>query len=421
MSSQPYFAICPRGLEEALAQELAEIGVLAAAALPAAALKVDKTVNGGVHFSGQSAAVYAANLHSRIASRILQQVANGPYRSEDDIYSSALGVAWEKHMRKGQTLRVDLTARKSPLKSLNFTTLKIKDGVCDRLRDKTGDRPDVDTVRPDVRIFGHLTEDRYTLYLDTSGEPLFKRGWRTQKGEAPLKENLAAGILRRSGWQPGQPFYDPMCGSGTFLIEAAQLALGIAPGANRRFGFEQLSGFDGKVWKTLRGQARDIAGRNADRRLRIAGSDISGDMLEIAHANWEHAGLPGEPWLKQLDARFARPPFDEPGVMLLNPPYGERIAVRGKQAPAERVKGKRIAPAKLEMDPRAEEEANEFAATFASTLKQAFAGWTIHVLTDDLDLPRRMRLKESRRTPLFNGPIECRLFRIAMVAGSARQ
>ncbi|NUT13523.1 MAG: class I SAM-dependent RNA methyltransferase [Cupriavidus sp.] len=411
--TQAFFAPCPRGLESALAEELREIAAMPGMAA-LAPFSVHQEVPGGVNFSGEMAAAYAVNLHSRIASRVLLRVAARGYRHEDDIYTLARGVRWEQWFSPDESLRVDITSHKSPLRSLNFTALRVKDGVCDAMRERLGARPSVDTVSPDVRIYAHLTERDCTLYLDTSGEPLFKRGWRTEKGEAPLKENLAAGILRLAGWVPGQtfrPFYDPMCGSGTFLVEAAQVALGIAPGGSRSFAFEWLKGMDTKAWQKLKSDAQRARMLASADELQVVGSDISTDMLAITRANWERAGLPGEARTKQVDARFVQPPFDEPGLLLMNPPYGERIAVRGQRRAPE------------DEQPRDEVEeaaANQFASAFATTLKQHFAGWQAWVFTGDLGFPRRLRLKESRRTPLYNGNIECRLFRFDMVRAANR-
>ncbi|GLC92041.1 RNA methyltransferase [Cupriavidus sp. TA19] len=411
--TQAFFAPCPRGLESALAEELREIAARPGMAA-LAPFTVHQEVPGGVNFSGEMAAAYAVNLHSRIASRVLMRVAARGYRHEDDIYNLALGVHWEQWFSPDESLRVDITSHKSPLRSLNFTALRVKDGVCDAMRDRLGARPSVDTVSPDVRIYAHLTERDCTLYLDTTGEPLFKRGWRTEKGEAPLKENLAAGILRLAGWVPGQtfqPFYDPMCGSGTFLIEAAQVALGIAPGGSRSFAFEWLKGVDRKAWQKLKDDAQRVRMLASADELQVVGSDISTDMLAITQANWQRAGLPGEARTKQVDARFIQPPYDEPGLLLMNPPYGERIAVRGQRRSPEE---------EMPRDEVEEAAANQFANAFATTLKQNFAGWQAWVFTGDLGFPRRLRLKESRRTPLYNGNIECRLFRFEMVRGTNR-
>ncbi|WP_233847213.1 THUMP domain-containing class I SAM-dependent RNA methyltransferase [Paraburkholderia sp. HD33-4] len=415
-----FFLPCPRGLEAPLAAELAEI---AAKHLNGAAFTAGAQVPGGVHFRGGWAAGMAANLHSRLASRVLLKIAQRPYRNEQDIYALALEQRWEQWFSAHETLRVDVTAIKSPLRSLEFTTLRVKDAICDRLREKSGARPSIDTAMPDVRVFAFLTATDCTLYLDTSGDPLFKRGWRLDKGAAPLRENLAAGILRLTGWQAGTPLYDPMCGSGTFLAEAAQVALDIAPGVQRRFGFEKLIQFDSRTWQTLRGAA--LEAKNAARGtrggdLQIYGSDISGDMLEKARANFERAGLPSIA-LKQLDARDMTPPSSAPGILVANPPYGERIEVRGRNARGELREGR----GNRDDDGfrRVQEEApdSEFFQLLGNALKQRFAGWHAFILTSDRKLPGQLRLRESTKTPLFNGALECRLFRFDLIAGSVRQ
>lgn len=418
--TQAFFAPCPRGLESALFEELREIAAdpVVAANAP---FEVHREMPGGVSFSGEMNAAYAVNLHSRIASRVLMRVAARGYRSEDDVYALARAQRWEQWFSPDEAIRVDITSHKSPLRSLNFTALRVKDGVCDGMRDRVGARPSVDTISPDVRIYAHLTEFDCTLYLDTTGEPLFKRGWRMEKGEAPLKENLAAGLLRLAGWVPGQtdrPFFDPMCGSGTFLVEAAQVALGLPPGAARSFAFEWFKSPDATAWNALKADAdvrRERAAqalRENAAALRIFGSDISTDMLAMAQSNWTRAGLPGEVPTKQVDARFVQPPVDGVGLMLMNPPYGERIAVRGER---------RMTSEQMTREEQEDAEAaDRFAAAFAAVLKQHFAGWQAYIFTGDLSLPRRLRLKESRRVPLFNGNIECRLFRFDMVRGGNR-
>ena len=422
MASFEFFAPCPRGLEEALAAELAELGRLAP-------VSVGKQVPGGVHFAGPWAAGMAANLHSRIASRVLLRVAQQGYRTEQDIYAFALSQRWEDWFGYQQTLRVDVTGIKAPVRSLEFVTLRIKDAVCDRLREKTGARQNIDTAQPDVRVFAFLTATDVTLYLDTSGEALFKRGWRLDKGAAPLRENLAAGILRLAGWRTDTAadmvLYDPMCGSGTFLAEAAQIALGVPAGAGRRFGFEKLKGYDITAWQTLKVQAMDA---QRDARVRgvpptIFGSDISGDMLVKARANLERAGV-GDIGLKQVDARDMSPPVDRPGIIVANPPYGERIEVRGRRPSRDAddgdspdVQGNRGGFQRNQPDGV---DAAFFRA-FGDVLKQRFTGWSAFLLTADMSLPGQMRLRESRRTPLYNGALECRLFRFDLIAGSVRK
>ncbi len=379
------FATCPRGLEEALVEELVELGIHGAGA-----------TGGGVEFRGHLADIYRVNLHSRLASRVLMRIAHAPYRGEDDIYRLALAQAWGEWFGPDQTLRVDLTATKSPLKSLEFATLRVKDGVCDRLRRDTQRRPDIDTRNPDVRVFCYVDPTHCSLYLDTSGEALFKRGWRGAVGEAPLRENLAAGILRLAGWRPGRALLDPMCGSGTFVVEAAQWALGFAPGRSRRFGFEALRNFDAALWQALK-QSASEGGADALQALALmTASDVSGDAVVLTRANLERAGVGPELALsmapKQIDARQVRPAHAE-GVIVVNPPYGERIALRNSA------------------------DDDQFFAEFGDTLKQRFAGWSCHILSSDMQLQRKIRLAPKRRTPLFNGAIECRLYRFDLVAG----
>ena len=391
-----YFCPCPRGMEQALADELAEI----AQNTGSTTLKVHNQVPGGVHCSGAMLDAYRINLHSRIASRVLMRIANRTYANENDIYDLVLEQPWENWFTLEETIRVDITAIKSPLTSLEFTTLKIKDGVCDRFRDKFGRRPSVDTREPDMRIFGFLDQRNFTIYLDTSGEALFKRGWRQETGDAPLRENLAAGILRVAGWKPGIPLFDPMCGSGTILIEAAQMVQGIPPGMRRRFAFEKFRNFEARAWQDMK---LAVKPNPLPAEPTIFGSDISGDMVAITRHNLRSAGIQFEVPLKQIEAQQVQPPTAQPGLLVTNPPYGERIGVRGDSTIPQ------------------DEMAVGFYQQLSSTLKQRFAGWTVYLFTADLGLPKMLRLKESRKTPFFNGALECRLFRFDMVAGFNRR
>ncbi len=392
--SYSYFCPCPRGLEAALAEELGEI------AARSTTLKVHNQVPGGVHCSGMLSDSYRINLHSRIASRVLLRIASGSYTNENDIYDLTLAQRWEQWFTVDQTIRIDITAIKSPLKSLEFTTLKVKDAVCDRFRDLCGKRPSVNTRMPDMRIVGFLDARNYTVYLDTSGEALFKRGWRQETGDAPLRENLAAGLLRAAGWKPGVVLFDPMCGSGTILIEAAQMLAGIPPGARRRFAFENFRNFDADIWHAIKG---DFKPAPLPTTPTLFGSDISGDMITMTRNNLRNAGILFDVPLKQIEAQEVRPPSGIPGILLTNPPYGERIGVRGDRSQAP------------------DELATAFYSAFSTTLKQRFAGWQVYLFTADLALPKMLRLKESRKTPFFNGALECRLFRFDMVAGFNRR
>ncbi|SDE59199.1 putative N6-adenine-specific DNA methylase [Massilia sp. PDC64] len=391
-----YFCPCPRGMEQALADELAEI----AQTTGSTSLKVHNQVPGGVHCSGTNTDAYRINLHSRIASRVLLRIVNRTYANENDIYDLVLEQPWEDWFSVDHTIRVDITAIKSPLTSLEFTTLKIKDAVCDRFRDQFGRRPSVNTRTPDMRIMGFLDQRNFTIYLDTSGEALFKRGWREETGDAPLRENLAAGLLRVAGWKPGVPLFDPMCGSGTILIEAAQMVQGIPPGARRRFAFEKFRNFNAKAWQEMK---TAIKPNPLPAEPTIFGSDISGDMVAMTRHNLRSAGILFEVPLKQIEAQQVQPPVATPGILLTNPPYGERIGVRGDSTIPQ------------------DEMAVGFYQQLSATLKQRFAGWTVYLFTADLGLPKLLRLKESRKTPFFNGALECRLFRFDMVAGFNRR
>ncbi|MDQ7990628.1 MAG: THUMP domain-containing protein [Candidatus Dactylopiibacterium sp.] len=378
--SETFFAPCPRGLEPLLAEELRACG----------AHRVEPTL-GGVSSEGDWAYAYRVNLESRLATRLLWKVGFTRYRSEEDLYRLASSVAWARHFDTINTIRINVTAIKSPLKSLNFATLRIKDGLCDHFRSIRGARPDVDTASPDMRIHAFLTDVTCTLYLDTSGEPLYKRGFKRAKVSAPLKENLAAGILMLSGWQPGQTLLDPMCGSGTFLIEAAQMALDVAPGLGRSFAFEKFRHFDAALWQTLRRAA--LARRRDDAELPIFGADIDPQQIGNAQANLEAAGLAGKVELLVCDVLDIEAP-DDAGVLVSNPPYGVRLS--------------------------SGEELQAWYPRLGDALKRGFAGWNCYFLTADLEMAKRIGLKASKRTPLMNGDLDCRVFEFKVVAGQNR-
>jgi putative N6-adenine-specific DNA methylase len=379
--TQNFFAPCPRGLEAPLSEELKSLGA-----------EGIRATDGGVHFSGPGSLSYRVNLHSRTASRVLWRVAMARYNTEQDIYDTVYALPWADWFDVSRTIRVNMAAIKCPLRSLDFATLKIKDAVCDKFRLTTGERPSVDTHAPDIRIHAFLEESQMTLYVDTSGDALFKRGVRQYTNIAPLRENLAAGILMLSGWKPGTPLLDPMCGSGTFLIEAAQMSLNIAPGIGRHFAFEKLHTFNDKKWQAMRAEA--IAAQKPVTALPIFGSDLYGDELKAAHLNLENAGLLAAVTLKQANVLEINAPAEH-GVLVANLPYGERMG---------------------ELD-----EMRELYPKLGDVLKQKFKGWNAYLLTADLAMPKHIRLSVSRRTPLFNGALECRLFEYKVVAGSNRK
>ena len=426
-----FFCPCPRGLEGVLATELTHFG--ASGVTPVA---------GGVACEGQLALGYRVNLHSRIASRALLEVARRNYKREADLLALAREQRWEKWFEPTQTLRVDTTAIRSPLRSLHFATLTVKDGIVDRFRDRTGSRPSIDTARPDVRVFVFLTDREVTLYLDLSGEPLFKRGWRHHRrgsietagtrgdgnggavvdgahgddeiaeineiagiddgdagidphreddadedraahGLAPLKENLAAGLLALADWSPAQPLLDPFCGAGTILIEAAQIATARPPGLARRFAIEKLKIHNASQWQTLVDRARLLHEEAlATSTVVLRGSDIDPAAITMARANLLRAGLPADRVrFDCVDAREVGPDGARAGQIIANPPYGER----------------------LEVDPA-------LWTALGARWRADFGGWRASLLWPDKGLPGLLGLREDRRTPLFNGAIECRLF-----------
>ena len=380
MTTHTLFATCPRGLETILAQELQQQGCTAVT-----------PTDGGVSCQGTMAHVYSANLHSRTASRILLQLARTAYRSEHDIYQAAKNIAWHKWFDVAQTFKVKVEGKRANVKSLDFTALKIKDGVCDRFREHGGERPSIDKSRPDIRIHAFLDERNISIFIDTSGEALFKRGYRQDTGAAPLRENLAAGLLLLAGYNGSQPFQDPFCGSGTLPIEAALIATRRAPGLNRRFGFEQLANFDAGLWQRLRQEAQAAVLPQAP--APIAGSDTDRRLIQTAAINAREAQVAGHIVFQVADVRDTRP-NGENGILLTNPPYGVRL-----------------------------EEIQTLHALYpqlGSWLKQHYPGWLCGLLTADRDMPKLMRLSPKRKIPLYNGNLDCRLFLLDMVRGSHR-
>lgn len=376
---------------------------------------------GGVLVRGSWRDAMLLNLHSRLAQRVLVQLSQSMYRSENDLYRAASEVAWEIWFSTRETFKIEVTAQHSPLTSLNFAALRVKDAIADRFRARTQDqRPSVETRHPDVRVHLHLTTDEATIYIDTSGEALFKRGWREDKGDAPLKETLAAAMIAATGWDPHgeqpQPLYDPCCGSGTVLIEAAQIARRIPPGILRRFAFEKLVPFQRHVWEAMLDDAE--AAILPESPVGIYGSDIAFRMVDFAQRNAERAGVADTIELRGGDALQRMPPCEQPGVMLLNPPYGERIAAAGVAGRDARERMGVVERAGRETAQT--EDGVEFFSQLAAHWKKNYADWSAYMLTPDMKLPGKMRLKESRRTPMWNGPIECRLFRFDMIKGAVK-
>ena len=415
------FLPCAGGTEDLLAAEVMQILGPEASG---------ETLRGGVLVEGDAVAAMRLNLESRLAQRVLWPLAHGPYDNEHDLYALARTVPWPDWITVAQTFRIDTTAQRSPLQSLNFATLRVKDAVCDVLRDATGERPSIDTKFPDLPLSLHLTPTHATLYADTSGEALFKRGWRDAqglKGEAPLKETLAAAMLAAAGWQGREadgPLFDPCCGAGTIAIEAAQIACGIAPGLARRFAFERMLPFrpHQNTWARLKDAAR---ARQHAPAVAVYAGDVSFRMTDFAEHNARRAGVAAAISFKTADALQRLPPAER-GLMIINPPYGERIEAKGSRGAGRGFEHGHSQGNERGLARQSREQfqpgssPTEFFSQLASHWKRHYAGWTAWLLSPDMKLPQALRLKESRRVPMWNGAIECRLFRFDLVAGSAR-
>ena len=375
MSQQQFFATTAKGVEEVLAAELVRLGVSDVSA-----------EGGGVRFAGGMEAAYRANLWLRTASRVLMPLAEFPCETPEDLYQGARAIPWTEYLTPSMTLAVDCNLRDSTLTHSGFVALKTKDAIVDELRERCGSRPNVDTRDPDLRVNVRLFRNRCTVSLDCSGTPLDRRGYRLDRHEAPLKENLAAALVELSGWDGSVPFLDPMCGTGTIAIEAALKALRVAPGLLRAgFGFQRWPGFDRGLWDRLVEEARQ--GMLTALPAPIFGSDLSHSAVAMAHENARRAGVADLISLgRGAIGELAPPPG--PGILIFNPPYGKRLGE--------------------------EEELKPLYKEIGDTMKQRCKGYTAYLFTGNLELAKSVGLKASRRIVLYNGPIECRLLKYEM-------
>lgn len=395
-STHSFFATCPRNTEGLLVDELRALGATDAI-----------ETRSGVFFSGELLLAYRACLWSRVASRVLMRLASFQACSPDDIYEGSRAVPWEQHLAVSGTLAVEATTvvRQGPLANLNthFAEQRVKDAVVDRFRTKTGNRPGVDLTRPDVRINLHIAPEETVLSLDLSGDGLHRRGYRLDGREAPLKENLAAAILLRSGWPrivgEGGALVDPMCGSGTLLIEGALMAADIAPGLLREYyGFLGWKGFDPGDWSALLDEAHERRRQGLKRLPPILGYDRDKRAIGTARANARRAGLAGRIALQEGElACLVRPDaMPGPGLVVTNPPYGRRLGALPDLAALYETLGER--------------------------LKAGFSGWEAAVFTDNAELGAYLGLRAHRVNSLYNGPLECKLllFRIGECGHSTK-
>jgi putative N6-adenine-specific DNA methylase len=366
-----YFATCARGLEPALAGELNALG----------AGRVEPG-RGGVRFTGGTDLLYRANLWLRTAVRVLQPVREADVRDADELYDAVRQIDWSEFMSPDHTLAVDCNVRDSGITHSQYAARRVKDAICDQFREKVGRRPSVDVERPMVALNLHVSRDHAVLSLDTSWDSLHKRGYRPVQTRAPLNEALAAGLLLQTGWDGSVPLVDPMCGSGTFVIEGAWLALNRPPGLTRKwFGFMGWPSFDRPLWNAIREDAR--RGVKSSLPAEVRGSDVRRDAVEMAAANAKAAGVGNLVRFDRLDLADARPPAGPPGVLICNPPYGERLGEERELVPLYRQLGD---------------------ATAAH-----WPGWRLWVFTSNPRLARAVGRRQVRAVPFFNGSLECRL------------
>jgi putative N6-adenine-specific DNA methylase len=373
------FATCARGIEPILAGELRDLG--AADVQPG---------RGGVHFAGDQALLYRANLWLRTAIRVLRPILEAPVTSPEELYEAVRRVDWSQYLTPDHTLAVDCNVRDSQITHSKYAALKTKDAICDQFVERCGRRPSVDVDEPMVGLNLHIYRDQAVLSLDSSGESLHKRGYRPVLTRAPLNEALAAALVRLTGWNGETPFVDPLCGSGTLPIEAAWIALRRPPGlTRRRFGFQGWMDFDVRLWTRLRDEAR----RGVRQRLPafVGGSDMRRDAIAFAVGNARAAGIGHLVHFEVKDVRAFQPPPGPPGVLLCNPPYGERIGE--------------------------EKELRALYRTLGEVLQQRCAGWTAYVFTGNAALARHLGLTPAEQVPLFNGKIPCRLLKFSLAPG----
>jgi putative N6-adenine-specific DNA methylase len=368
------------GLEELLAKELVDLGA-----------ENVKSMNRSVEFYGDKQLLYKANLWCRTATRFLKLIISFEAVDDKELYHQVLKIEWDKYLGLDQTFAIDAVISNSKFDNSLYVAQRVKDAIADHFRKKTGKRPSVDLKKPDIRINVYINEIDCTLALDSSGEPLFKRGYRSRTGKAPLNEVLAAGIVLQSEWDRKSSFVDAMCGSGTIVIEAAMLARNIAPGLTRKtFGFMNWPDYDIDLFKSVCSEARKNIIPKLD--FAIMGSDKNPVQVQEASDNANRAGIGQDVIFKTSEIIDLVPP-PPPGVLIINPPYGERIPV---------------------------DEINNFYHSIGDAFKQNFTNYDAFVFTGNLAAAKHIGLRTSKRISMYNGPIECRLLKFEMYKGSRK-
>lgn len=367
------------GMEELLADELKAIGA-------------QRIVQGNrmVKCVGNKKLVYRANYECRTALRILLPFKSFKIKSQEDFYRKAREIPWEKYLKINSTFSITKVVKHSVFSNSQFAVLKLKDAIADRFMSGKGKRPSVDLEHPDMAINLHMVDNHVTLSLDSSGNSLHKRGYRSATGPAPLNEVLAAGLILLTDWDRKTDFYDPMCGSGTFLIEAAMIARNIPPGYFRKhFGFQHWNDYDLNLWSEVKDEA---LGRIQENTPHITGFDVSNKMVQIARQNIRNTGLQSLVSVFKKDF-FKLQPASAEGILIMNPPYDLRMK---------------------------EEDTDKFYKDIGDTLKNNFSGYTAYVFSGNLEALKKLGLRPSRRMVLYNGPIEARLAKYDLYKGTKR-
>lgn len=370
-----FFASTATGLAEPLEQELKDLGF-------------EKTykISSGVFFETNWAGCYKANLCSRLASRILKPVQDFIAYQEEELYNHILDHDFTKYISPDQTFKIEASIQDSKMRDQRMVAMKVKDAIADQFRAKYDVRPSIDNANPDLRIYVKAVKNSFHVMIDTSGESLFMRGYRKEVGDAPLKENLAAGLLFLSGWDRKSNVIDPTCGSGTILIEAALMALNIAPGTFRKsFGFQKMLGFQEEVWNDVLDAVLSEEKETTD--IQFFGYDIDRKVIAMAKQNARSAGVDEVIQFQAQSVTTLKRPI-ETGMVICNPPFGERLG---------------------ELD-----NLRDVYRDLAHTLKTEFKGWDAWILSGNKDLIGDLKLKSSRKFFLYNGPLECRFLRYSM-------
>lgn len=367
-----YFATVARGLEPLMVEELEQLGA-----------KAVEPGFCGAAFKGDRALLYQVNLWARLPFRILRRLSEFDCVSSEDLFVGVQRLDWSQYLRPDNTLAVTATGKTGELNHTHFSALQVKNAIVQQQSKQFGERSDVDTQTPDVRINLHLHQGVATLSLDSSGDSLHRRGYRPAVGAAPLKESLAAALIQMSGWQPEQAFFDPLCGSGTLPLEAGLRSLQMAPGLFReRFGFETWLDYDDQLWESLLVEAEES--QKEELAAFVGGSDRDPNVLIAAHSNAQQCGLEHLISFRQRELAEVEAPADS-GVLICNPPYGERLG--------------------------ADTDLGAFYELLGNVLKQRFKGWTAYVLSGNKALSSSIGLKSASRTPVYNGSLLCQLMK----------